>query len=257
MAQGLPRFLPWILAAALPACAVWLTPALPGTPFWMWAAVGAALGAALLLFRPQLPTGVLIGAALLGVSGYLGQKASPELARLSGAADVPFYDLTQGPLPDDAAGRVRVRGHLLAEPKLDEYAVEKGGMPDQNSPPLAVVRLFLPTAEFAIPSEGRYLAARVLVAQGSERQNGADVVEGTLRPLPPELIEPIFGGQSPPPESREGWLLDAGDQVSAQDVYLDVALAFVAALLALMSWRSAFGREDETKTATESAETKS
>jgi hypothetical protein len=187
----------------------------------------------------------LIGAALLAVSGYLGQKASPDLAQVNGASEVPFYDLTEGPLPDEATGRVRVRGHLLAEPKLDEYAVEKGGMPDQNSPPLAVVRLFLPTAEFAIPNEGRYLAARVLVAQGSERQSGADVVEGTLRPLPPELIAPIFGGQTPPPESQEGWLLDGGDQVSAQDVYVDIALAFLAGLLALMSWRSAFGRPEE------------
>ena len=245
MPKGPARFLPWLLAASLPAGALLLTPLFGAPPAWLWAAIGAVAGLSMFALRPQLPTAVLIGAALLALSGFLGQQSAPKLAELLDGGDLPFYDLTEGPLPNEATGRVRVRGHLISEPKLDEYAVAKGGRPDQNEAPLATVRLFLPTPEFAIPNEGRYLAARVMTADGAERQNGADLVEGVLRPLPQELVLPIFGGHEPPEGSQEGWLLDAGDRLDASDIAIDIALCLLAAVLALMSWLSAFAREGE------------
>jgi hypothetical protein len=132
----------------------------------------------------------------------------------------------------------------VAEPKLNEYAVAKGDRPNQNEVPLATVRLFLPTAEFAIPNEGRYLAARVITAEGSERQDGADLIEGVLRPLPDELVLPIFGGHEPPAGTQQGWLLDGGDKLDAKRIAIDLALCLFAALLALMAWRSALARDE-------------
>ena len=168
----------------------------------------------------------------------------------AGEVEVPFYDLTQGPLDPEARGHVRIRGHLIAEPKLAEYAVAQGKSPDQNAPPFATVRLLLPTPEFAVPNEGRYIAARVLVSQGSERQDGADIVEGVLRPLPEELINPLFGGHEAPEGNKGGLLLDAGEQPQSSDLAIDLALTLLAAFLALMAWRNAFGAVSQEESAT-------
>ena len=75
-------------------------------------------------------------------------------------------------------------------------------------------------------------------------ENGADLIEGVLRPLPQELVIPVFGGHEPPEGSQQGWLLDAGDQLDGKQIAIDVTLCLLAALLALMSWRGAFTRED-------------
>lgn len=222
-------------------------------PVWLWPSLAAVLGLSLLAFRPSLPTGVVIGAALLAVSAFIGARAAPGLAdysKNSGEVEVPFYDLTQGPLDPEARGHVRIRGHLIAEPKLAEYAVAQGKSPDQNAPPFATVRLLLPTPEFAVPNEGRYIAARVLVSQGSERQDGADIVEGVLRPLPEELINPLFGGHEAPEGNKGGLLLDAGEQPQSSDLAIDLALTLLAAFLALMAWRNAFGAVSQEESAT-------
>jgi hypothetical protein len=215
-------------------------------PVWLWPAAGGLLGLSLLALRPALPTAVWIGAALLATSGLIAGQSAPDLlAYAESDEEVPFYDLTKDPLGDEVSGRVRVRGHLLAEPKLIEYAVAEGENPDQNSPPHATVRLFLPTPDFAVPNEGRYLAARVLTSQGSTRQDGADVVEGSLRPLPDELVRPLFGGNPAPEGSNQGMLLDAAETASSGDVAMDIGLTLLAAFLALMAWRNAFAREEE------------
>ena len=136
MASGPARILPWLFAASVPACALLALPvAGVALPVWVWPAVGGALGLSLLAFKPSLPTGVIVGASLLAVSGFIGQQGGPKLAEYRAEADIPFHDLTEGPLPEDLRGRVRVRGHLVSEPKLDEYAVAQGESPDQNAPP--------------------------------------------------------------------------------------------------------------------------
>ena len=246
----MPRSFAWAVYA-LAAFGVTLLAAFMGSelgwPDWAFAAVAAGATTLAFLARPRLPTGVLVAAALAGLAAFLGARSADSIAQGRAQSEPPSYDLTQDPLPEDAAGFVELRGHLNMETHLDEYRVAAGDQPDQNAPADFELRLLLPTPELAVPADTRFVVARVPKANPAARDQGVDVVRGELKALPGELAAPLFGGQVPDIELR-GVLLDGAAQAEASSTsasWFDLGLGLLAALMGLLALRGAWPREDE------------
>ena len=225
---------------------------------WLWPILGAMLAMVAMVFRPRVPLAVVLAAALAGVAAFLGARAAPEFTRAIGeapgigASEAQRYDITEGPLPDDATGLVEIRGHLFMEQHLDEYAVPAGERPDQNAPADFLLRLLLPRAEFTVHESGRYLVARLPRDYEPLREGGADVVRGQLRPLSPELAVPLLANNELP-EGVSGVLLDvvpaaggAGGGSGGGDApfpWFDFALALAAWVMAQVALRGAWSED--------------
>lgn len=230
-------------AFGVSAVAAWWGGAL-GWPAWAFALAAAAVVAVGLAAKPDLPSGVLIAAALAGLAAFLGARSSDALSRSLDATPVVTYDITQDPLPDTATGYVEIRGHLNMDTHLDEYAVRADERPDQNAPADFELRLLLPTPELAVPGDTRFVVARVPKTKPARRDQGVDVVRGELKPMGLELAAPLFGGQLPAHEIR-GVLLDAAAQEQhASSALFDLGLALLAAIMGLFALRGAWARRD-------------
>ncbi len=236
---------PLVLSLALPALIAWVAAGVdPGSVVEAWWVPAAGAAVALLWLAVLRRSVVLLlvagGLAALGAQSSAKVRAMLEVANDGG---LPFYDLRGGGIPDPAPPYVRVSGFVRAGWTLDEYAVEAGAIPDQSADPVAVLVPVVGSA--AVPLEDgasdhghriepgvAVVVARVApsaVFDGSQ----PTTLDGKTEPLDPELLATLVQVQGDPAQLR-GVLVDTLAIPSRQDAWLELGLALIAVLVAML-----------------------
>jgi hypothetical protein len=150
-------------------------------------------------------------------------------------------DLREQGLPDPAPAYVRVRGHIRSGWTLDEYAVQPGGLPKQDSAPVAVLVPVLPQPPAGDPQDeaaGNRIAPGTAIVVARVAPNlvlsAEQPVElaGKTSQLDPELLRTLVQVDGDPASIR-GILVDTLAVPTRQDAWLEVGLAAIALLVAV------------------------
>jgi len=221
----------------------------PGVADTWWfpalAAVVALLGLALIRRSVMLML-VAAGLAALGAQSAALARVKLEVsAEATSEHGFPVVDLREGGVSGPAPPYIRVRGYVRTGWTLDEYAVERGDLPDQSGDPVAVL---VPMTGSPTPStktgEGepnaRGNALRpdeaVVVVRVAPRTPfdaaSPSTVQGKTEPLDPELLTTLVQLEGDPSEVR-GVLVDTLALPSRQDAWLEAGLAAIALLVSM------------------------
>ncbi|MGH1341346.1 MAG: hypothetical protein ACRBN8_07345 [Nannocystales bacterium] len=237
------------LSLALPALVTWIAVGFaPGAVVGAWW-VPAGAAAVALLWLLALRRSVILLVVAGGLAALGAQTSAKARAMLDVASDaategaLPFYDLRSGGIPEPVPPYARVSGFVRSGWTLDEYAVERGELPDQSASPIAVL----------VPVVG----APAAVSEGDEAQTQGHKVEpgvaivvarvapsatfvpsqpssldGKTEPLDPDILATLVQVQGDPAQLH-GVLLDTLAIPSPQDAWLELGLGLIALLVAM------------------------
>ncbi len=235
------------LSLAVPALVAWFAAgSMPGTiddAWWVPASAGALALAWLVVLRRSWAL-MLVAGGLAALGAQTAGKASVMLDVSTDAATngtFPFFDLRDGGIPEPVPPYVRVSGFVRGGWTLDEYAVERGDLPDQSAEPIAVL---IPVTGTAAPEatgeepRGNPIDAGVAVVVVRVKPKtvfdgrSPSVLQGKTEPLDPELLGTLVQVQGDPAELR-GVLVDTLAVPSGQDAWLEIGLAAIALVVAM------------------------
>ncbi len=172
---------------------------------------------------------------VLAATAALSAASARQLHDVASARDWPTWDLASESVPRTTPEFVAVTGVPRIGIVLDEYAVERGGLPDQSQAAAAVL---VPIAASADPN----VATRELVVARVRPQELAAFAEGeptTLRgraePLPPELLATIVDLAGAGDRPDHGLLVDTLRVPTAREAWTRTAIAIALALLAVVA----------------------
>lgn len=229
----IPTVVAWILAGADPA-------ALAGA--WWIPASGAIVGLVWLLVLRRSVALMLVVAGLTALAAQSTAQGRSMLSVSSDAADgFPFFDLRDGGIPEPVPPYVRVGGFVRKGWTLDEYAVQRGDLPDQSTDPIAVL---VPVVGAPAPSgdeepKGNPVQPGVAVVVARVAPNTAfdgstlSTLHGKTEPLDPDVLHTLVQVQGDAGALR-GVLVDTLALPSAQDAWLELGLAAIALLVAMV-----------------------
>lgn len=237
------------LSLAVPVLIAWVAVGIaPGfATDASWVPATGATVALLWLFALRRSFVLLIvagGLAALGAQTTAKARAMLEVA--SDAATegaLPFYDLRSGGIPEPVPPYVRVSGFVRSGWTLDEYAVERGGLPDQSSPPAAVLVPVIGTPAVSLEAGAQsernliepgvaVVVARVAPSATFEHSQPTSLY-GKTESLDPDVLATLIQVQGDPAQIH-GVLLDTLAIPSRQDAWLELGLAFIALLVAMI-----------------------
>lgn len=237
------------LSLALPALIAWVAVGIDPGSFadaWWVPAAGAAVA---LLWLCVLRRSFVLLLVAGGLAALGAQTSATARAMLDVASDattegaVPSYDLRSGGIPEPVPPYVRVHGFVRSGWTLDEYAVERGGLPDQSSPPAAVLVPVVgaPAVELEDGAQSErnpiepgvaVVVARVAPSATFEHSQPTSLY-GKTEPLDPDVLATLVQVQGDPAQLH-GVLLDTLAIPSRQDAWLELGLAFIALLVAMI-----------------------
>ena len=119
-------------AACLAPVLAALKLSLPLPSVWALPVAAALLALVIGTLNARQIVSTALGALMLTVATHQADAASASVAVDPDSTSWPTYDLTNGPLPDDASGFVNVSGFLRPSLKIREFQVEGTQRPDQN-----------------------------------------------------------------------------------------------------------------------------
>ncbi|MEM6296105.1 MAG: hypothetical protein AAGA54_32830 [Myxococcota bacterium] len=231
-------------------------------PAWWPAALAGVVALVLVaVLRRNLVMLLVAG----GLAALGAQSAGQARLMLDVATDAqtdgafPFFDLTADPMPDPAPPYVSVQGYYRGGWTLDEYAVERGDMPDQSAPPVATLVPFTGSKAEIIELDAEGSAANgwtplapgtaiivVRVAPGTALdQQSASVVRGKTEVLDPEILGTLVSVGGDGAEQARGVLVDTLAIPKPQDAWLELGLALIALGIAVGSaWVASAPREE-------------
>ena len=235
LSLAVPALVAWIAAGSMPAeiTDAWWVPASAGAVALVWLAVLRRSWALM-----------LVAGGLAALGAQTAGKASVMLSVSTDAATdgaFPFFDLRDGGIPEPVPPYVRVSGFVRSGWTLDEYAVERGDLPDQSAEPIAVL---IPVTGTPAPEtddeepQGNPVEAGVAVVVVRVKpktvydRRSPSVLQGKTEPLDPELLGTLVQVQGDPAELR-GVLVDTLAVPSSQDAWLEIGLAAIALLVAM------------------------
>ncbi len=236
------------LSLALPALLAWVAAgADPGSVVDAWW-VPASAAAVALLWLVMLRRSVVLLLVAGGLSALGAQTTAKARAMLDVASDAetdgafPFYDLRSGGIPQPIPPYARVSGFVRAGWTLDEYAVERGELPDQSAAPIAVLVPVVGTPALVPENEASdqgnpieagvaVVVARVAPSATFERSQPTSL-DGKTEPLDPELLATLVQVQGDPAQIH-GVLLDTLAVPSHQDAWLEFGLGLIALAVAM------------------------
>ena len=238
------------LSLAVPALVVWFiagaSPGLVSDAWW----VPATAGAVALLWLAVLRRSVVLLLVAGGLAALGAQTAAKARVMLDVSTDAategafPFYDLRDGGISEPIPPYVRVSGYVRSGWTLDEYAVERGDLPDQSAAPIAVL-IPVTGSPPAEPPEGEEPPAK-----GNPIQPGEAVVvvrvapnaafesrtptalQGKTEPLDPELLGTLVQVQGDDRALR-GVLVNTLAIPARKDAWLELGLAAIALVVAM------------------------
>lgn len=230
-----PALVAWIAAGPMPAAVTdtWWLPATAGVITLAWL-VALRRSWALLLVAGGLAA---LGAHSAGTGSVMLGVATD--ATTPGA--FPFFDLRDGGIPTPVPPYARVSGFVRTGWTLDEYAVERGSLPDQSSAPIAVLIPVTGTpppkaeddAPRGNPIEPDAAVVVVRVEPGAAFDSRSPTaLQGKTEPLDPELLGTLVQVQGDP-AALEGVLVDTLAVPSRQDAWLELGLAAIAVIVAM------------------------
>lgn len=238
-----------VLSLVLPALVAWVAVGIaPGSVVdaWWVPAAGAAVALLWLAALRRSVVLLLVAGALAALGAQTSAKARAMLDVASDAATdgaLPFYDLRSGGIPEPVPPYVRVSGFVRSGWTLDEYAVEAGALPDQSADPIAVLVPIVGAAavprEDGAPDQGNQIEPGVAVVVARVAPSAAfdgshaTSLDGKTEPLDPDLLATLVQVQGDPAQLR-GVLVDTLAIPSRQDAWLELGLAFIALLVAMV-----------------------
>ena len=249
-----PAAVVWFVAGANPGAVAgaWWVPAVAGLVALVW--LGVLRRSAVLLL-------VAGGLSILGT-----QAAAKARVMLDVSTDVttegafPFHDLRDGGIPEPVPPYIRIRGYVRSGWTLDEYAVERGGLPDQSQAPIAVLIPVTgsppPEAPEGGEGEGAEGAERNPIQPGDavvvvrvapnaafERRTPA-TLQGKIEPLDPELLGTLVQVEGDG-EGLRGVLVNTLAVPTRKDAWVELGLAAIALVVAMAcGFVAAAPRED-------------
>ena len=235
------------LSLALPALVAWVAAGVaPGTVIdaWWVPAAGAAVALVWLAVLRRSFVLLLVAGGLAALSAQTSAKARAMLVVASDAASdagLPLYDLRSGGIPQPVPPYAQVSGFVHHGWTLDEYAVQQGGLPDQSSPPIAVLVPVVGSApaqddpkEQANPvAPGVAVVIARVAPSATYPQATPTVLKGKTQPLDPDVLATLVQVQGDASQI-DGVLLDTLAIPSRQDAWLELGLAFIALLVAMV-----------------------
>lgn len=235
------------LSLAVPALVAWIAAGtMPGTiadAWWVPASAGVVALVWLVVLRRSWAL-MLVAGGLAALGAQTAGKASVMLDVSTDAATngtFPFFDLRDGGIPEPVPPYVRVSGFVRSGWTLDEYAVERGDLPDQSAEPIAVLIPVTGTAATEAAGEeprGNPIDAGTAVVVVRVKPKTAfdgrtpSVLQGKTEPLDPELLGTLVQVQGDPGDIR-GVLVDTLAVPSGQDAWLEIGLAAIALVVAM------------------------
>lgn len=236
------------LSLAVPALVAWFAAgAMPGAiadAWWVPASAGAVALVWLMVLRRSWAL-ILVAGGLAALGAQSAGKASVMLDVSTDAATdgaFPFFDLRDGGIPEPVPPYVRVSGFVRDGWTLDEYAVERGDLPDQSKQPIAVL---IPVTGSPPPEptddtpRGNPIEAGAAVVVVRVKPKTAfdgqtpSVLQGKTETLDPELLGTLVQIQGDPGELR-GVLVDTLAVPSSGDAWLELGLAAIALVMAMV-----------------------
>ena len=237
------------LSLALPALVAWVAVGVdPGSVVdaWWVPASGAAVALLwLVVLRRSVALLVVAGGlAALGAQTTAKARAMFDVANdATTAGALPFYDLRSGGIPEPVPPYARVSGFVRSGWTLDEYAVERGELPDQSADPIAVLVPVVgaPAAaeEGDTPSQGNPIEPGVAVVVARVAPSATFVrthptsLDGKTEPLDPDILATLVQVQGDPAQIH-GVLLDTLAVPSRQDAWLELGLGLIALVVAMV-----------------------
>lgn len=230
-----PALVAWTVASAMPAT---ITDA-----WWVPASAGVIAVAWLVALRRSWAL-MLVAGGLAALGAQTAGKASVMLDVSTDAATegaFPFFDLRDGGIPEPVPPYVRISGFVRSGWTLDEYAVERGELPDQSTEPIAVL---IPVTGAPAPEtadeqpRGNPIETGTAVAVVRVKPNTAfdgrspSTLQGKTGPLDPELLRTLVQVQGDPAALR-GVLVDTLAVPTEQDAWLELGLAVIALVVAM------------------------
>lgn len=237
------------LSLALPALVAWVAVGFdPGavTDAWWVPAAGGAVALAWLVALRRSVVLLLVAGGLAALAAQTSAKGRAMWDVASDAATdgaLPFYDLRSGGIPDPVPPYARVSGFVRSGWTLDEYAVERGGLPDQSAAPIAVLVPVVGAPAVAdddkTPNRGNPIEPGIAVVVARVEPSAAfegsqpTRLNGKTEPLDPDLLATLVQVQGDPAQIH-GVLLDTLAIPSRQDAWLELGLALIALLVAMV-----------------------
>jgi hypothetical protein len=170
-------------------------------------------------------------AAIAGVSAARGRH----LVEVASAREWPTFDLAADEVPASPPEFVAVTGVLRTGIVLDEYAVERGGLPDQSRPAEAVLVPLAPSEDPSVAMR-RLVVARVRPVELAAFADGErTTLRGRAEPLSPELLATIVDLAGAGERPTTGILVDTLQSPSIRQAWTRVAIAFALALFAAVA----------------------
>ena len=213
---------------------------------WWVPASGAAVAVVWLVVLRRAFALMLVAAGLaaLGAQSTAGGRAMLDVATdATTEGAFPFFDLREGGIPEPVPPYVRVSGFVRNGWTLDEYAVERGDLPDQSAEPIAVLVPVVgaPPVVLDDDSEGRKgnpIAPDTAVVVARVAPNtafdGASLtgLSGKTAPLEADVLHTLVQVQGDASAVR-GVLVDTLALPSRRDAWLELGLAAIALLVAM------------------------
>ena len=234
------------LSLAVPALVVWIVAGVsPGsvTDAWWVPAAAATVAVAWLawLRRSVVLLLVAAGLAALGTQTIAGARVMLDVSADASTDDaLPFFDLRDGGIPEPVPPYARVSGFVRSGWTLDEYAVERGDLPDQSAQPIAVLMPVTGSApqgntagKEGNPIEPGDAVVVVRVAPNAVfDRDTPSTVQGKTEPLDPDLLTTLVQVKGDAGQLR-GVLVDTLAVPKRQDAWLEFGLAAIALLVAM------------------------
>lgn len=237
------------LSLALPALIAWVAVGVdPGSVVdaWWLPAAGAVVALIWLLALRRSVVLLVVAGGLAALSAQTSANARAMMDVASDAAAegaLPFYDLRSGGIPEPIPPYARVSGFVRSGWTLDEYAVERGELPDQSAAPIAVLVPVVGTpavvAEDDAPSGGNPIEPGVAVVVARVAPSATFVrtqptsLNGKTEPLDPDILATLVQVQGDPAQLH-GVLLDTLAVPSRQDAWLELGLGLIALVVAMI-----------------------
>ena len=223
-------------AACLAPVLAALKLSLPLPSVWALPVAAALLALVIGTLNARQIVSTALGALMLTVATHQADAASASVAVDPDSTSWPTYDLTNGPLPDDASGFVNVSGFLRPSLKIREFQVEGTQRPDQNEAAHAALMPLVGSREGVIEVNGRIVIARV--PDAGRTAPAIAQLRGELVPVPEGIDEVLVrSATSDAGEQLQTVMLDTRSAPSPGGDLLVIGLMLALAILQLRPLR--------------------